>query len=362
MTPDVLEFYGRQLAERVADNSMVSEAEFADRALELFHLQYDQVKPYRRFCDRQGKAPCQVKDWTSIPSVPAAAFKEFALTSLPVEERAEVFHSSGTTEQSPSRHYHSGASLALYKELVLPWFKDHLLPDRDRISVLSLIPSGTLAPHSSLAHMMDSVMYCCGTPDSLSLALVNEDDTWELDLTGSLDRLDQQCAAGQPCLLAGTAYGFVHLLDHLESESLRLRLPQGSRLMETGGYKGRSRELEKTDLHHRLSTTLGIAETHIVSEYGMSELSSQAYDRRVGDDAPRVFQFAPWCKVRVLEPGGTRSAAAGAPGLITLCDLANVRSVLAIQTEDLGVANGVGFEYVGRARTAEARGCSRMHA
>jgi len=362
MTPDVTELFGRRLAERIGRNGLLSAAEFARLALDLFHLHYDQVLPYRRFCERQGLTPERVGNWTRIPSVPAAAFKEFELTSLPVEERSTVFHSSGTTLQTPSQHHHSRSSLALYKGLVLPWFKIHLLPDRDRIPVISLIPSTTDAPHSSLAHMMDSVMHSCGTSDSQSLGRVSDDGSWALDLGGTVGRLHQQCTLGEPCLLAGTAYGFVHLLDHLEAVNQQLRMPNGSRLMETGGYKGRSRELKKAELHRRLSGRLGVPDSCMVSEYGMSELGSQAYDRRVGNKDPRVFQFPPWCKVRVLEPGSTRSPATGSPGLVTLVDLANVRSVLAVQTEDLGVANGEGFEYVGRARSAEPRGCSRMHA
>lgn len=361
MTLDFFEDYRRRLAGRLAQDPGLTEGEFDRWALELFRLQYAHVTPYRRLCDRLGRTPDGVTHWSLIPSVPAVAFKEFDLTSLPERDRAAVFHSSGTTGQKPSRHYHSQSSLRCYTDLVIPWFMTHLLPDRERLTVISLVPSVDHAPHSSLAHMMDSVLRRCGLPDSVSLGWVTDEGVWVLDLDGLVGRLQRQAAADAACLVAGTAYGFVHLLDHLQLRKLRLRLPTGSRLMETGGYKGRSRELEKVELHRRLTQALGVPESHIVSEYGMSELGSQAYDRRVGASGPRVFRFPSWCRVRVLQPGSTLPPPSGTPGLLTLFDLANLRSVLALQTEDLGVAEGEGFAYVGRARNAELRGCSRMH-
>jgi hypothetical protein len=156
----------------------------------------------------------------------------------------------------------------------------------------------------------------------------------------------------------------VHLLDLMGERGLSFRLPAGSRVMETGGYKGRSRSLSKGELHQLITQRLGVPDSHIVCEYGMSELSSQAYDRAVGQEpaAPRRFRFPPWARVRIVSPETGREVEEGETGIVQVYDLANVYSVMAIQTGDLGIRRGEGFELVGRAAQAEPRGCSLMTA
>jgi hypothetical protein len=136
--------------------------------------------------------------------------------------------------------------------------------------------------------------------------------------------------------------------------------------METGGYKGRSRALTRPELHALITDRLGIASENIVCEYGMTELSSQAYDRAVSATAAanvppnptRRFRFPPWARVQIISPETGQEVAEGETGLIRVFDLANVYSVLAIQTEDLAVRSGNGFELIGRPKTVEPRGCS----
>ncbi len=137
--------------------------------------------------------------------------------------------------------------------------------------------------------------------------------------------------------------------------------------METGGYKGRSRVLEKEALHRLISDHLGLAPAHIICEYGMSELSSQAYDSapgpsRITPHALRRFRFPPWARVQIISPETGLEVGEGETGLIRVLDLANVYSVMATQTEDLGIRRGDGFTLVGRAALAEPRGCSLMPA
>ena len=137
----------------------------------------------------------------------------------------------------------------------------------------------------------------------------------------------------------------------------RLELPTGSRVMETGGYKNRSRTLPKAELHSLITDYLGIYADSITCEYGMSELSSQAYDTM-----EHQFHFPPWACVQIISPETGAEVMDGETGLIRIFDLANVFLVAAIQTEDLGVRRGSGFELIGRAALAEARGCSLMTA
>src|SRR5438445_4109716 len=249
-----------------------SETGFNQLALELFALQYAHVESYRRFCLGRRVLPDKVICWTEIPAVPTAAFKEFAMPNLPVDERVAVFHSSGTMEQRPSRHYHSAESLAIYEASLLPWFKTHVIPDADRFTFVILMPPPVLASHSSLVHMIQVVRRAFGSPDSLFAGGMNMDGGWTLDFDATLRALEKATETSHPAALLGTAFSFVHLLDDLAAKDLRPELPPGSRALETGGYKGRSRNLPRDGLHALITDRLGIPASHIVCEYGMSEL------------------------------------------------------------------------------------------
>jgi hypothetical protein len=336
---------------------------FSEVALEIFKFQFQNVIAYRRFCEGRGAMPDNVRDWRDIPAIPTDAFKDFELSCLPKPDRSRVFHSSGTTEQRPSRHYHNAESLALYEASLLAWFEAHLLgPGGCGLKWLMLTPSAKSAPHSSLAHMLDTAARKFGGRDWMFAGRAAADGAWDLDVEATIHEMRLAAAESRPVLLIGTAFNFVHLLDALQREDARIRLPEGSRAMETGGYKGRSRAMPRGELHAQITARLGLRPELIISEYGMSELSSQAYDRAHGDPAgsSRTFRFPPWARVRIVSPETGREAGEGETGLIQVFDLANVFSVMAVQTSDLGVRRGRGFELIGRAQLTEPRGCSLM--
>ncbi|MBX3734430.1 MAG: hypothetical protein KF791_17780 [Verrucomicrobiae bacterium] len=338
---------------------------FARQALRLFRLQRDRNQTYRAGFFTPGPGP---DDWRRIPAVPAAAFKERDLTAIPAGQRSRTFFSSGTTAQVPSRHHHHPASLALYEASLWAWFQRHLLPEigAPRLppwQVVSLTPRVPEAPHSSLAHMFTCVAEHlnrrgAGPGEPTFHGRVDGQGGWRLEVEAVVASLEQAVATGRPVLLLGTAFNHVHLLDHLAAVGRRFELAPGSRVLETGGYKGRSRELARPELHHALTDILGVPPAWIVGEYGMSELSSQGYDRVAGRTVPRRFQMPPWARAWVVSPEDGREVPDGGSGLLRLMDLANVWSVLAIQTEDLAVRRGGAFELVGRAPSAEPRGCS----
>jgi hypothetical protein len=339
--------------------------EFQPLALELFGLQFAHNSVYRRFCQTRKATPETVHDWRHIPAMPTVAFKEFELTSLPVAERTHVFHSSGTTDHRPGRHFHNAQSLALYEDSLRPWFQAHLLALKsEAVRFLMLAPPPAQAQHSSLVHMFETVSQKFAPHHSCFTGEVDHEGGWDLDLPRTLATLKDAVEANHPMVLLGTAFNFVHLLDCLAQANLRLQLPPGSRVMETGGYKGRSRSLPKAELHSLITQRLGVPPHGIICEYGMSELSSQAYDHafRSSPDSPRGFSFPPWARVQIVSPETGREAAEAETGLIRIFDLANVHSVMAIQTEDLGIRRGSGFELIGRATQAEPRGCSLMSA
>lgn len=336
------------------------EVRFETLARELFALQFAHVEPYRKLCELRKTTQENLKSWRDIPALPTTAFKDFDISSLNEAERTCVFHSSGTTEQRPSKHHHSEASLALYEESLLPWFERHLLPDRKTLRFIALTPTAKDAPNSSLVHMFETVSKAYGKDDSAFTGYLDAQKVWAVDLARTTQIFKEATSHNEPVLLLGTAFSFVHLLDHCHEQKLVFQLPAGSRVMETGGYKGRSRTMPKEELHQLITQYLGVPATHIVCEYGMSELSSQAYDRIAGDKAARVFQFPPWARALVVSPETGLEVNDGETGLLRVIDLANVRSVMAIQTEDLAVRRGQGFELIGRATVAEPRGCSLM--
>jgi hypothetical protein len=200
---------------------------------------------------------------------------------------------------------------------------------------------------------------------SFFVGRVEAEGNWSLDIDSLLSTLLECEKTNQPVALLGTAFNFVHLIDTLAERRLQIMLPAGSRVMETGGYKGRSRSLPKVRLHGAISQTLGISRGNIVSEYGMCELSSQAYEHSLDASlsAPPTagrFHFPPWARFLVISPETGDAAGEGKPGLLRVFDLANVASVLAIQTEDMAIQREDGFELLGRAALTEPRGCSLM--
>jgi hypothetical protein len=366
MNPELSNFATRlrgQVSEYRFPNS-----NFSDLALELFALQFKYNSAYRKICEARQRTPEVVAHWTHIPAVPTSAFKELELTSLPPTARTTVFHSSGTTEQQPSRHFHSAESLAVYEASLWNWFEANCrLPITD-CRLACLTPPPTQVPHSSLVHMFEIIRLKLGAEPSTFTGALAEDGAWTLNFEATQVALDenQNSKRENPKLILGTAFSFVHWLDFLAEKNLRLQLPPGSRVLETGGYKNRSRTLPKEELHALITEHLGVPRENIFCEYGMSELSSQAYDTDINPPSaichPRVFRFPPWARAQIISPETGREVAEGETGLIRIFDLANVFSVAAIQTEDLGVRRGDGFELVGRAQLAEPRGCSLMTA
>jgi hypothetical protein len=347
----------RHVCDLIANAPAGSASTFDSLALLLFRFQYHANAPYRAFCDARGRNPATVASFRDIPAIVSTAFKDFELTVLPPEERTVTFHSSGTTQHRHARHFHSAETLKVYEASLLRWFKPFVLPDLEKARFIILTPEPSQAPHSSLVHMFGAVTDAFATSREF-FAQAAPDGSWEIRSAALLARLE---SVREPVVLCGTAFSFVHFCDYLDSVQRRLHLPEGSRIFETGGYKGRSRTVSKPELHGTIRRCAGVPETHIVSEYGMSELSSQAYDRAVGSNAPREFQFPPWARAVIISPETGREVAPGERGLIRVFDLANVGSVMAVQTEDSGIRRENGFELAGRASEAEARGCSLMH-
>lgn len=346
-------------------------------AIDLFDLQFRNNPAYRLFCQSRRINPSRIEQWRQIPALPASAFKELEASCLSPAQRIAVFHSSGTTEQRPSRHFHSASSLALYEASLLKWFwagtsllehaasqaaRQQQMGNRERV-FLALTPPAREAPHSSLVHMFHILISRSGSPESLFAGAVGANGSWILDLNRIWRFLDQMEAERRPAILLGTASLWLRLLEGLEEAGKNYHLAAGSFALETGGFKGQLRRLPRQTLYQMIEQRLRIPASEIVSEYGMSELSSQAYDWPNGMERleDRVFRFPPWVKVEIINPENEAACAEpGQAGLIRVYDLANLWSVMAIQTEDLGEIRPGGFTLKGRNMNAEPRGCSLM--
>lgn len=374
-----------QLARRISDliqsyrsgHSRPDPKGFEALAADIFAAQFEHNPAYQTWCKARGVTPDQHPASHQFPAVPTALFKETLFTCIPPGQRVAEFHSSGTTSQHPSRHVHSTDSLALYRSSALAHFEHHLLPDleelvetglhepEDKPTFISLTPSPRDAPHSSLVRMFGDIFIAHGHPDSVFVGRIGGDSGWELDHGRLREALILSLCTLRPVFLLGTAFNVVHLIDHLVEADQNYYLPEGSRLMETGGYKGRSREISRTDLHLEVEQFLGIVPAAIVTEFGMSELGSQGYDRVAkpltkGKAVPPVFTFPPWARATVVSPETGLEVADGERGLLRVVDLANLWSVSAVQTADEAIRRGNRFEWIGRDIQAEPRGCSRM--
>jgi len=337
------------------------DARFDALARDLFAFQLAHCPPYARFCAARGVDAARVRGWREIPAVPAGAFKEMALRSFPPERELHAFRTSGTSaERRGTLHLDT---LALYEASVLPSFRGFVLPDvteQAPMRLRILAPSPADAPDSSLSHMFAVLLrelFRRGLVDGAYSGFDVAEGA--LDLAGLVGALAAACVDGAPVVLCGTAFSLVHLLDGLGAEGRRFQLPPGSRVFETGGFKGRSRELARDELYAAIEHRLAVPPERIVNQYGMTELASQFHDSVLRfPGAPRRKLGPPWARVRIVDPARGVEVTHGEVGVIEIVDLACTGSVLAIQTADLGRRIGDGFEVLGREPGAEARGCS----
>lgn len=229
------------------------------------------------------------------------------------------------------------------------------MPDRDRVRVISLIPPEEEFPDSSLSWMTARVFETVGTADSACYL-----DARGLHHDALRETLASLDPAGDPVLVLGTTFALTEVLDRMDADGARFTLPRGSRIMDTGGFKGRAREMSRRDLLLGYARGLGVPSDHVVGEYGMTELSSQFYETVLDstDPAKRVYRGPDWIRTRVLHPDTLEHRHDGGLGLLAHFDLANAWTVSAVVTEDLGYAVDGGFRFAGRASEAEIRGCS----
>lgn len=333
------------------------DATFNALAMRIFAYQFEANIPYQKFCQRRARTPDTVKHWREVPAVPIGAFKELTLSCIPPAAAQAVWMSSGTTKpERRSRHFQ--ARLDIYNASMLPNFAAHVLPDAAPLPMLVLNPPRTLLPNSSLAHYLHLVLETYGTAGSDFF--IDEKGIARERFITALQVAERDA---QPLCLLGTSFAFVHILDALAQSGQTFQLPPGSRIMDTGGFKGQSRELSRDELYGLFSQNFGVPQSHCVNMYGMTEFSSQFLDNTLrcwhqGRRVSLAKENPPWTRTLVIDPETLQPAPAGERGLLLHVDLANHNSVMAVLTEDVGVLVDGGFQLLGRAQGTETRGCS----
>lgn len=339
------------IASFIAEPDLLDEETFGALALRIFEMQFERNEVYRRFCEASGRT--QPVSWRDIPALPAEAFKRAEVRAFAAAETLITFETSGTTRSEGGRHHFR--SLRLYDAAIVPEFRSNLMGEAQRLPMFMLTPSPEEAPRSSLVHMMTVVGKHFGAGAPRYYVTGNE-----LRVEALIADVGECARAGKPLMLLGTAFAFAALLDALAARGLRLPLPDGSRIMETGGFKGRRREIARPEFYAMMTEAFSVPLHHMVNEYGMTELSSQFYDTSLRDGTPTAVKSVPaWTRVVCVDPATGREVPEGARGLIRIVDLANLGSVIVLQTEDVGVRRAAGrFEVLGRVAAAPPRGCS----
>ncbi len=313
------------------------EAAFNTLAEYAFRYQRNRNPVYRAFLDAYGTK--KVDSWEAIPPLPIAAFKTSTVAGFPVDEAKLVFRSSGTASGSRSRHYVRDPEL--YGRAIERRFSAQI--GRGPYSILAHLPGyQEHGDASSLLYMVRHLVNRFGSGKS---------GFYLRDIT-RLKRIVEDCANDSvPILLFGVAFGLLNLVD-----THAVKLPENALVVETGGMKMRRREIDRQSLHERLATGFDVPRKHVISEYGMCELMSQCYT-----NGGTVFEPAPWMRIRIVDTEQPPMAVpCDKPGLIEIVDLANIDTVSAILTEDIGRSAGNGFEILGRLKGADLRGCNYL--
>lgn len=317
--------------------SISNEQDFNESALAVFRHQAVNCEVYRQYISHLGVNPQEVKHYQNIPFLPISFFKSHAVVSSSAP--AEItFSSSGTTGQITSKHLVQEVSI--YEESYNKAF-ELFYGKPDEYCILALLPSYLERDGSSLIYMADDLLKQSIHPLS-GYFLHNHQELFE-----TLNKLK---ADGQKTLLIGVTYA---LLDF--TEQYQIEFPELI-VMETGGMKGKRKEMVRAELHHLLCGAFGVK--HIHSEYGMTELLSQAYSKGSG-----IFECPPWMKILLRDTSDPLSILSQehTTGGINVIDLANINSCSFIATQDLGKIHGENsFEIMGRFDNADVRGCNLL--
>ena len=334
---------------------------FEPLALKVFRYQFENVPVYRQYCVARGASSESVSVLSQIPAVSTVAFKYARVHNTGERESgtALTFLTSGTSKGFTERGEHRIPRPEIYQASAIGHLRRMLFHDGARMAMLALHPTCDLMPESSLSTMLTWCIEQFGTDRILCAATRNG-----VDAKAAIDFLEDAQAQRSPVCILGTTAASAKLFESIAGGSQTLRLPPGSRLMDTGGAKGQVIPLTPAEVVARAHACLGIEPALVINEYGMTEMCSQLYDATpfnsdfIDHGEYRVKLAPPWLHPMILDPVTLRTVAEGQVGLIGFFDLANVGSISALITEDFGFVHDGAVAILGRAVAGGARGCA----
>ncbi len=321
-------------------------------AADLARFQAAHVPGYRRLCTAQGVEPGSIELARQAPAVPTDAFRMGDVFAFDARVATATFRTSGTT--LGARGVHRMRTVRTYDAAAVSFGRATLFSGLPTpLAVLVVGPSADQAADSSLTHMCALFTRRFGVPQP------PEDTFFVRDGVLDVDALRARIAGlppSRPAVVLATSFALVHLIDAVGRDVLAL--PSGSRVMQTGGFKGKSRELERGELEAAVERVFAVDRHAVVCEYGMTELSSQFWEAAPASGEPRVYVEPPWARVVPVDGHSLAPIPDGAVGLARIEDLANVDSAFAVVTQDRVRRRANGFELLGRTPGAPPRGCS----
>lgn len=333
------------------------EDRFESLALEVFRFQYGANEAYRAYCDGKGIDPAGVGRWEDIPAYPSDAFKKNLVISFPYEKTVMANITGGTSDPDLRGiifrdEYGRELVLAANRKVM----GDYVFPEGERMPILVLAPSPETAPSMGMAIGMAETIRSFGTDESGFFItrrgfLIRE----------FMDRLRELVVAGKPVALIGSTSAFIYFFNACRKNGLRFALPAGSRIVDGGGYRGRFGDCGRDEYYERCRDTFGVDPAYCLNVLGMAESATNSADSSLCDllagvGRERIKPDLPWCRVvamdietcsRVLPPGEV--------GLLRHYDLANLPTVLGVQTDNLGYRTDDGFEIIGRAHVVDGK-------
>ncbi len=335
----------------------LSDAQFTDYSLRLFRLHYDTNRIFREFCDIKNVKPGDINRWQDVPMVYNDVFKTHLVASFPLEQSVMACLTGGTTSLTQRGRIfrdEDGQKLVFSANKMMTG--SYLFPDFEegrRCRVLILAPSPELAPSMGMAIGMDQTRRHFGTDDSLFLLGKSG-----IDVKNLLKALRESEASGVPVALIGATAAYVYFFQSCRKKKMTFKLPPGSRICDGGGYRGRFGVVTRDDYYNMVEEILGIPNSHCVNVLGEAETATNLFDdslrRLVTGLSPktRTRPVPPWSRVLAMNIDDLSPLPDGEVGLLAHWDLANVPTVLAVITDNLGYTtdNGTGCEMVGRAK------------
>ena len=313
-----------------------NQSSFNKYCLEIYHFQYRNNLVYKKFCNMICENPMNINEINKIPFLPISFFKTKKILS--VDKFEKVFYSSGTTINSRSKHFIS--DLKLYEESFIKNFKNNY-GELNKYTIIALLPNYYENESSSLIYMVEKL---------IKLTKSNESGFFLDDYTNISKKLNQLDSKNdRKTILIGVPYALLDLLDFNQF------CFNNTIIMETGGMKGRRKELVRNELHEKLKSGFGVNQIH--SEYGMTELLSQSYSKGNG-----IFSTPAWMKVLIRDVNDAQNLNFNKKsGAINIIDLANYNSCSFIATDDMGkFVSESEFEVIGRIDNSDVRGCNLL--